>query len=304
MTVTRAEDRVSSPPHRPGPGTPDPDDYALVDPGLWPALKRRWWLPLLLAILLGAAGGYLGHRRTPSYTATTKITVGTVNYRTQSVPGFVEAAQTLASSYALTVRSAEVLVPLARTEHSTEAAMAQAVNATAVPNSTVFSISATQPTSAAAVHLVNDAARQAKRTIGALNTTTHDEANALRQYRRYTMQAAVAQQKLAALKHDQALGETVTGAQLATAQTAIDEAQARASAYSVQYQSIVSGNQPQSEARLLTIIQPAVGATSDKRKYLERYIAFGIAGGLVIGILLALIIPRRRRDRISPPTAP
>jgi capsular polysaccharide biosynthesis protein len=304
LTVTGAEDRVSSPPQPPGPGAPGPDDYALVDPGLWPALKRRWWLPVLLAILLGAAGAYLGQRRTPSYTATTKITVGTVNYRTQSVPGFVEAAQTLASSYALTVRSAQVLVPLARIEHSTEAAMAQAVTATAVPNSTVFSISATQPTAAGAVHLVNDAARQAKKTIGALNTTAHDEANALRQYHRYTLQAATAQQNLANLKHDKAIGDNVTDAQLAAAQTAIDQAQAQASAYSVQYQSIVAGNQPQSEARLLTIIQPAVGATSDKRKFLERYIAFGIAGGLVIGILLALVIPRRRRDRVPAPTAP
>lgn len=306
MTVTRAEDRLSTTAPasgQDGSDGPDTDSYRLIDPGLWPALRRRWWLPVLLAIVLGAAGAYLGHRRKPTFTATTKLTVGTVDYKTQSVPGFVEAAQTLASSYALTVRSAQVLVPLARTEHTSEAAIAQAVSATAVPNSTVFSISAKQPSSAEAVRLVNAAARQAKRTIGALNTTPRDEARAMAQYRRYTLQAATAQQKLATLKHDQAIGDTVSDAQLASAQTAIDAAQARASAYSLQYQSIISGNQPQSESRLLTIIQPAVGAASDKRSYLERYIAFGIAAGLVLGILLALIIPRRRRrDPLAPPS--
>jgi capsular polysaccharide biosynthesis protein len=281
LTVTRAEDRLSTTAPasgQDGSDGPDTDSYRLIDPGLWPALRRRWWLPVLLAIVLGAAGAYLGHRRKPTFTATTKLTVGTVDYKTQSVPGFVEAAQTLASSYALTVRSAQVLVPLARTEHTSEAAIAQAVSATAV-------------------------ARQAKRTIGALNTTPRDEARAMAQYRRYTLQAATAQQKLATLKHDQAIGDTVSDAQLASAQTAIDAAQARASAYSLQYQSIISGNQPQSESRLLTIIQPAVGAASDKRSYLERYIAFGIAAGLVLGILLALIIPRRRRrDPLAPPS--
>lgn len=306
MTVTRAEDRLSTTTHvsgSGGPGSDGSDRYAVVDPGLWPALKRRWWLPVLLAIVLGAAGAYLGHRRKPQYTATTKITVGTVDYKTQSVPGFVEAAQTLASSYALTVRSSQVLAPLARTMHMSEGAVAQAVSATAVPNSTVFSISAKQPSSAAAVRLVNAAARQAKRTIGALNTTSRDEASALAQYRRYSQQAATGQQKLAALQHEKAIGGDVSDAQLASARTAIDEAQAKAQAYNLKYQTIISGNTPQTESRLLTIIQPAVGAASDKRSYLERYVAFGIAAGLVLGILLALVIPRRRRDRLAPPSA-
>lgn len=310
MTVTRAEDRLSTTTHVSGRGpesdgnggSDGSDGYAFVDPGLWPALRRRWWLPVLLAIVLGAAGAYLGHRRKPDYTATTKITVGTVDYKTQSVPGFVEAAQTLASSYALTVRSSQVLAPLARTMHMSEGAVGQAVSATAVPNSTVFSISAKQPTSAAAIRLVNAAARQAKKTIGALNTTPRDEATAMARYRHYTVQAANAQQALANLRHEKSLGDNVTPAQLATAQANIDEAQARASAYSLQYQTIISGNQPQSESRLLTIIQPAVGAASDKRSYLERYVAFGIAAGLVLGIMLALVIPRRRRDRLAPPS--
>jgi capsular polysaccharide biosynthesis protein len=301
LPVTRTGDRVPAAPATVDrPAEPVTEDYNLVDPVLWPTLRRRWWLPVLLAILLGAGGFYLGHRRKPHFTATTKITIGTVDYRTQSVPGFVEAAQTLAGSYALTVRSPLVLGPLARTEHTTEKALAGSVTATAVPDSTVFSITVTQPSRAAAVKLVNAASDQARKTIESLNTTTHDANTALRLYRRYTSEAATDGQKLNALQHPKGTGAKPSLAAIATAQTNLDEAQTKASAYSVQYQDIVSGNTPQSEARLLSVLQPARTAHSDKRKFLERYIAFGIAAGLVLGILIALIIPRRRRKPVAP----
>jgi capsular polysaccharide biosynthesis protein len=258
-------------------------------------LKRLWWIPVLLGILLGAAGAYVANKRKPQYTATTKLTVGSVDYRTQSVPGFAQAAQTLASSYALTIRSSAVLAPLARTEHTTEAAIAGAVSATAVPNSTIFTISAVEPTKAAAIRVDGEAAKQAQRTVASLNTTSVDATSALRTFRRYAHQAAVAEQRVAALRRQ----KNVSNATLANAQTAASEAQALAGAYSTQYQVVITGNSPQSEARTITIIQPAVNAASDKRTYLERYGALGLAGGVVLGVLIALIIPDRRRRRAT-----
>ncbi|HLI61653.1 MAG TPA: hypothetical protein VKV21_18505 [Solirubrobacteraceae bacterium] len=251
----------------------------------------------MLAVILGAAGGYLGLKRTPQYTATTKLTVGSVDYRTQSVPGFVQAAQTLADSYALTVRSGAVLAPLARSQHMTEAATANAVTATAVPNSTIFSISATMPTKAAAIRLVDAATKQTQQTVASLNTTTADAAKALRTFRRYAREVSIAQQKLAALRKS----KTASQSALENAQTAAAEAEALAGAYSTQYQALITGNTPQTEARTLTVIQPAVNASSDKRSYLERYVALGLAAGLVLGVLIALIIPAGHRRRAPIP---
>ena len=284
---------------------PTTQEQALVDPGLWPALRRRLWLPVVLAIILGAVGAYLGQKRNPQYTAVTRLNIGTVNYRTESVPGFVTAAQTLAQSYGLIVDSAQILGPLAHARHTSEAALANAISSTAVPNSTIFSITAKRDTGAEAVTLANAAARQTQRTIGRLNTTTADENSVLASYHKYTLQATFAQQKLGLLRAQRtsqnAAGQTptVTLAMIANQQTLISEALAKAGAYSVDYQGIVSGNAPQAVARLITVVQPATTAASNKRTYLERYILFGIAAGLVAGVLLALIIPRRRRKVAS-----
>lgn len=287
---------VSTPPSAPRPA-PWLDQRPVVEPWLGRKLKRLWWLPIVLAVILGAAGGYLGLKRTPQYTATTKLTVGSVDYRTQSVPGFVQAAQTLADSYALTVRSGAVLAPLARSQHMTEAATANAVTATAVPNSTIFSISATMPTKAAAIRLVDAATKQTQQTVASLNTTTADAAKALRTFRRYAREVSIAQQKLAALRKS----KTASQSALENAQTAAAEAEALAGAYSTQYQALITGNTPQTEARTLTVIQPAVNASSDKRSYLERYVALGLAAGLVLGVLIALIIPAGHRRRAPIP---
>jgi len=269
------------------------DQQPVVDPGLGSKLKRFWWIPVLLAIVLGACGGYLALRRKPIYTATTKLTVGSVDYRTQSVPGFALAAQTLAASYALTTRSSAVLAPLARLEHTTEADIASHISATAVPNSTIFTISASSPTKTGAIRLATDATKQTQRTVASLNTTSVDAASALRTFHRYALRVAVAQQRLGALRAQKGVSTTA----LANAQAASAEAQALAAAYSTEYQTVITGNSPQSEARTITVIQPAVTASSDKRTYLERYVALGLAAGLVLGVLIALIIPDRRRRR-------
>src|ERR687885_2859610 len=79
-----------------------------------PALRRRWWLVLALAVVLALVGAAVGTVQPQTYSAKSTLTVADVDYETRSVPGFVQAAQSLTSSYSQTVGSAAVVEPVAR----------------------------------------------------------------------------------------------------------------------------------------------------------------------------------------------
>src|SRR4051794_41585036 len=94
-------------PPRPHAGdAPDPDlGAAPSGPPAQPlldlphGLRRFWWLIVGLAVLLGAAGVYVGANRGATYTAAASVNVGRVDIRSQALPGYMTAAQALAPPY-------------------------------------------------------------------------------------------------------------------------------------------------------------------------------------------------------------
>ncbi len=292
---------------------PTEEDPALIEPGLWIAIRRFWWLPVILLVVLGAIGGFLGYKRSPRYSATTRITVASVNFQTQSVPGFVQAVETLTSSYSQIVVSPNVLGPLAKARGTTEAALANAITATPAPESTLFSITAKQDSPRQAISLVNAAAQQTRRYIGTLDSSSATAAGVLRRYRVFAHQEALAQTEVDNLRQQQTGATATTGSgitpasnatsssKLTAAETRLAEATTQAAALSAQYEDIISGQNPAKQARLLSILTPAVTATSDRSTYVQRFIVIGAAGGLVIGVLLALLFGRPRPPRVHRP---
>ncbi|MBV9801885.1 MAG: hypothetical protein JO130_01780, partial [Solirubrobacterales bacterium] len=82
--------------------------------GLGRAIARHPFLVVLPAIFLLAAGIFAGTKKHPTYSASAMINVGRSDIITQATPGYVQAAQVLATSYSRVVMSEHVSLPVAR----------------------------------------------------------------------------------------------------------------------------------------------------------------------------------------------
>ena len=97
------------------PRVQDPADFGSAEPprpgppDLGATLRRRWWIVLLLGALLAVAGAAVGRSQQQAFTAKSTLTVANVAYDTRSVPGFAQAAQSLASSYSQSIRGGPVI---------------------------------------------------------------------------------------------------------------------------------------------------------------------------------------------------
>ena len=80
-------------------------------PSLASSVRRHPFLVLLPTLLLLAAGIYVGNKKHPTYSATATINVGKSDINTQATPGYVTAAENLASTYSRVVESQHVVNP-------------------------------------------------------------------------------------------------------------------------------------------------------------------------------------------------
>jgi hypothetical protein len=110
----------------------------------------RWPIVVLFVLLFAAGGYYVSTTRSPDYTSTATINVGRTDVRVQALPGYVQGAQALASSYSRVVTSDEIVDPVAKRLGLTPGDVRSRLSATPIAGSPIFSISATGADAASA----------------------------------------------------------------------------------------------------------------------------------------------------------
>src|SRR4051812_31651094 len=136
------------------------------------ALRRYWFIPLLLAIVLGAAGYAYARTKTVVYTASAQLAVGTTNVNTpQALGGFAASGPTLAAAYSRAVYADQVTQPIASKLGRSQGSVRGHLNATVIPTTPVIRVDATGSSAGDAITLANAAADRLASYAGTLNGT-------------------------------------------------------------------------------------------------------------------------------------
>ena len=257
---------------------------------------RYWWLVLLPVLaLVGAAIG-LGLQREPTYRAQSELNVGSINARTQAVPGYVEAAKSLASSYSRMTETRAFLVEVSRRADLSVAEVRDRLAVSPVVDNALITVQATGRSEQDAVGLTRQATRELVRTVGAINRRADDSADLLRDYRRKSLTASRAEVRAQRLRNQVAQDASrVSSGRLARAESEAATAKLEADTAGQRY---TAATQVQSPAAGVEVIDPARATGDDQREQLQKMGFVGLVAGLVVGLGFAALADRRRRRRL------
>lgn len=266
------------------------------------AARRHWFLTLLPVVLLVAAGIVTGASKAPTYSATATINVGKSDINTQATPGYLVAAEALASSYSRLVESQHVSIPAARKVSESAAEVGSQLTAVPIPNEPTFTITAKGSSAARATALAAAAVSTLQSFVAKSAAQGGGTAQLLAKYRKaqaltYELDQRVKTlQAHAAPSAESAVGGTtltattpipghdVTQAQITAAKVAAQTAGLQAQALSGQYLSLAQNG----VAPTLDVLVAPTGTVSTNRSTnIEKFGVIGAVGGLVIGIAFA-----------------
>jgi capsular polysaccharide biosynthesis protein len=264
------------------------------------AVRRHPFLTVLPMLALLAAGIVFGAKRHPTYSATATINVGKSDINTQATPGYVQAAEALATTYSRLVTSQHISIPAAAALHESPTAVGANLSSVPIPSQPTFTITATGRSPQAAVKLSNAAVRALQRFVNHSQTQRGGASQLLGQFAAAQATASRLQDKsntLQGLHAAQTPG--ITQARVTQAQVASKVASLQAQVLANEYTSLMSTG----SAPTLDVLISATGVptTNNRTTNIEKYGVIGAAGGLVIGIAFAALVAglgaRRRRAR-------
>jgi hypothetical protein len=259
------------------------------------ALARLWKLILLFTIVGAAAGIGLGIERTPLYTSESELNAGTLDAQAQAIPGFAEAAQTLAEAYARVVGTPQIQARVATDTQKSLGYVAAHLTAVNLPGNPIFRIDGTGPNAAAARVIASAATREIIRYARA-KTTPPGASSALDDYARETVLGTQLSSKVGRLKArygpNPSPGEQ---AQISTAQRDVAATQLQASADQQLYVNAITNG---TSAASVTLLTPAAASTSNRKQSIELGGFVGAVVGCLIGCALAIRLAARRRRQL------
>lgn len=266
------------------------------------AIRRHWILALIPVVVLAAAGGLAGAKKKPTYSATATINVGKSDIATQATPGYLVAAEAMASSYSRLVTSQNIVQPAGRAVGESPATAASQLSAVPIPNEPTFTITATGSSSAGAAHLARAAVSALQHYANASATQQGGPAQLMSKYKAAQREAIQDQQHVGFLQgqraKDTALGlvPSVSKAKLTQAKVAAQTANLKAQALSNQYTTLSqSGVAP----KLDVLYNPTAASSTNRTTNIEKYAVIGAVAGIIIGCAFAALAealsPRRRR---------
>jgi uncharacterized protein involved in exopolysaccharide biosynthesis len=259
------------------------------------ALSRRWRLILLLTILGVAAGAALGYARPPTYTSESELNVGSLDAQAQAIPGYAQAAQTLAEAYARIVMTTQIE---ARAAKSTGASLDQvSANLTAanIPGNPIFRIDGTG-SSARDAQSLTTAATQQMIAYARARTLPPGARSALNAYKQQTALASQASSRVGKLRA--LFGPAPTARQQAEITLAQQDAASANLQANAEQQLYITAIANGTSAGSVTLLTPAGTATNDRKQSIEIGGFGGAVVGAVLGCVIALQIAGRRRRQL------
>lgn len=261
------------------------------------SVRRHPFLVILPVIILLVAGIVVGAKKHPTYSAIATINVGKADINTQATPGYVQASEALATTYARLVSSQHVSIPVARALRQSPVSVASRLTAVPIPSEPTFTITATGQSATGAVALANATVKALQQNVSTSATQQGSPAQLLEQYQQAQATADELQSLAGRLQGRYVAGvDGVTRAQVTRAKVAGQTAALKAQALSNQYLSLsTSGVAPV----LDVLVNPTSATSTNRTSNIEKYAVIGAAGGLVIGLALAglagALAARRRR---------
>jgi capsular polysaccharide biosynthesis protein len=274
------------------PRSPDPHPLGPLRPS-----AIRWPIVVLFVLLFAAGGYYVSTTRSPEYSSTATINVGRTDVRVQALPGYVQGAQALASSYSRVATSDEIVGPVAKRLGLTPGEVRSRLSATPISGSPIFDISATGPDARSAIALAAAATRQ-MRTFVTRTDNGDDSSNSLmNEYRAQARVSSTLQREITRIEANirNGVGDPDTQrARLIRAQTDQQAAELRKQSLQSLYVDQIATD---TSTAGIQVLSPATSATSDKDSMQQKLIAVGAIAGLVVGLAVAAMFGRRRPRR-------
>lgn len=258
-------------------------------------------------IVFAGVGIAAGLVRKQKFTATTQLAVLHLPINAAgALNSLSTAGPVLADTYARAVKADGVIKPLSTEFRQSPHDLKDQLSAVGIPQSPVFTISATTRNAKASVALTNAAATQLLAYLKSTNSYDPDSARIFKELAAAedTLAAATQQKnqtqadinnKHFGLKGAAAQPTSSERDKLGKAAAAIAQAQDQVSALKQSYQSVV---QNVSNTQFVSQVTTATTATGDRTKKLELYGFAGLAIGLALGVIAAMLraaFSRRRR---------
>lgn len=306
MAKTAQTEPVTTPAAAPPRGPVNAEWRAPEPVGPWTAMRATPLVSALIIIVLLIAGVGVGAARKPKYTATARLAVLHLNFGAAgALSGFSTAAESLADAYARSVHADGIIQPLSAQFHISAQTLNNELTAAAVPQSPVFTVTATTRTAHTSVALAAAAAQQLVTYFHGVNSYDPDRPAIFKQLS--SAQTTLAKDTvskdtlLAGInEHLRSIHQSVMSgveqAALAKAEGVIGTDQARVNALRTAYlQNLASDSSTQ-------FVQPLANpsnATSDRKSKLVLFGFVGLVLGIGIAALLALVRQARRNAKHS-----
>ena len=256
------------------------------------AIARHKRAVAAVGVCLALAGALVGVLRSPTYTASSTLQVGTVNFNSPSFYGFVQSASDLATVFSRSIAAGPVLLRIQHRLGIKPAAALARLSAEPIPISPSFRIIATGPTALAAVRLANAASHAViAYTARSAAKLSPQSASLLAEYHAAAQAAQKASAAVVALAKAAVPGEDP---RMIRARSTLDADRVRASALGAAYQSVLVSVGANPSNRPLSMVAGAVTASSDRQAKIELLAFIGLLAGLVVGGSLAVAREQRR----------
>jgi capsular polysaccharide biosynthesis protein len=264
--------------------------------GLLTAVRRHWITALIPVVLLVAAAVQVGLKRTPQFTATANVAVGSVFVDSPvGIASALQGTESLASVYSRLIDANAVTEGTSRRLAQDSLPESGTVSATPIAESPIVKITARAASARQAIALANAASASLVRYVNR-ERGADDDANAIarlysRAALRFRGRADLRNRLTARYKRNPTTAKRLARDRAAAA---ADTALLRRDGLLARYQTAVQGVTVTPPLRVLT---SATEATSDRYTTLQILVFVGLLGGLAAGAALALLRTPRSPGR-------
>jgi capsular polysaccharide biosynthesis protein len=257
----------------------------------WEAMKRHWVRAILPVVILVPIAIVIGLGRSPKYTSETHLIVGRLSITNPGLAGFVTATQSLAAAYARAVTASAVTEPVGKELGITPKQVASRLEGSPIQLSPVFRVIAHGASAGQAVALANDTSNALISYVSSLNRENPDGPNLLKRFRAASKEFSSANLEMQSAQDNYDHSQTEGNRRALDAAVAVRaQAELEKNTFGVLYTGSEAG---QSTASLVSTLNPATTATSDRGSVTQMLVLVAIIAGLVIGLALATARARR-----------